>query len=138
MQSRNQISAARCDFAERFQFAAETLFSQITAHTSPEQFSQCQESLRQLKEELEAERQARGRFHFAAASGSLHHCVAQAYQVAQARLRFVAQLHQQALPLQRGITNQGIIVDVVDALQTSRDETDVGTDDSPFAEENGR
>jgi hypothetical protein len=138
MQPRNQISAAPCDFAERFQFAAEALFSQMTAHTSPEQFTQCQESLRQLKEELEAERKARGRFHFASQAGSLHHCVAQAYQVAQVRLRFVAQLHQQALPPQRLIRREGIIVDLAENLETSTEETDVGTDDSPFAEGNGR
>jgi hypothetical protein len=39
---------------------------------------------------------------------------------------------------QQGITREGIVVDLEERAQTSSQETDLGIDDSPFADWNGR
>jgi hypothetical protein len=47
---------------------------------------------------VEAELKAFGRLHYASASGSLHRCVAQAYDDAKAKLRLLSQLQQPPAP----------------------------------------
>jgi hypothetical protein len=98
MQSRNQYSASLCEFAERLRETADTLFSQVTDRTTPAQFNAAQQTLLERKQELEAELRARGRFHYASAAGSLHRCVAQVYEDAYTRLRFLSQLQQPPAP----------------------------------------
>jgi hypothetical protein len=94
MQARNQQSASLCEFAERLRETADGLFSQVTERTMPAQYTAAQQTLLERKQELEAELRARGRFHYASASGSLHRCVAQAYEDASTRLRLLSQLQQ--------------------------------------------
>jgi hypothetical protein len=98
MQSRNQYSASFCEFAERLRETADGLFSQVTERTTPAQFAASQQTLLERKKELEAELRARGRFHYASASGSLHRCVAQVYEDAYTRLRLLSQLQQPPAP----------------------------------------
>jgi DNA-binding GntR family transcriptional regulator len=94
MQSRNQYSPSLCEFAERLRETADGLFSQVTDRTTPAQFAAAQQTLLERKQELEAELRARGRFHYATASGSLHSCVPQVYEDAKTRLRLLSQLQQ--------------------------------------------
>ena len=94
MQARNQYSASFCEFAERLRETADGLFSQVTDRTSPAQFNAAQQTLLERKQELETELKTRGRFHYASAAGSLHRCVAQAYEDAKARLRLLSELQQ--------------------------------------------
>ena len=102
MQSRNQYSASLCEFAERLRETADGLFSQVNDRTTPAQFTAAQQTLLERKQALEAELRARGRFHYASATGSLHRCVAQAYEDAYTRLRLLSQLQQpQAPPARR-------------------------------------
>jgi hypothetical protein len=98
MQARNQQSASLCEFAERLRETADGLFSQVTERTMPAQYTAAQQTLLERKQELEAELRARGRFHYASASGSLHRCVAQAYKDASTRLRLLSQLQQPPAP----------------------------------------
>ena len=41
-------------------------------------------------------------------------------------------------PTQQVITSEGIVIDLEEKAQTSTEETDLGTEDSPFANWNGR
>jgi hypothetical protein len=95
MQSRNQSSASLCEFAERLRETADGLFSQVNDRTSPAQFAAAHETLLERKEQLEGELRARGRFHYASSSGSLHSCVPQVYEDAKTRLRLLSELQQQ-------------------------------------------
>ncbi len=98
MQSRNQSSASLCEFAERLRETAEVLFSQVTDRTTAAQFESAQQTLLERKLELETELRARGRFHYASSSGSLHRCVPQLYEDAKTRLRLLSQLQQPPAP----------------------------------------
>jgi hypothetical protein len=124
-----------CSFAFTYaQIIQQTIFSQITDRTTLEQFEAALHSLGELRKQFESQMDWS---HYPASQG-MHSCIRGVYTDAEFRLKHLAIMHQQALPPQRAITNRGIIVDVVDALQTSTEETDIGTDDSPFAEGNGR
>jgi hypothetical protein len=98
MQSRNQYSASLCELAKRLRETADGLFSQVNDRTTPAQFAAAQQTLLERKEALEAELRARGRFHYASASGSLHRCVPQVYEDAKTRLRLLSQLQQPLVP----------------------------------------
>jgi hypothetical protein len=98
MQPRNQHAASLCEFAERLRETAEVLFSQVNDRTTPAQFAAVQETLLERKEALEAELRARGRFHYAASSGSPHRCVPQVYEDAKTRLRLLSELQQPPAP----------------------------------------
>jgi hypothetical protein len=94
MQSLNQYSPSLCEFAERLRETADGLFSQVNERTTPAQFESAQQTLLERKEQLEAELRARGRFHYASSSGSLHRCVPQVYEDAKTRLRLLSELQQ--------------------------------------------
>jgi hypothetical protein len=98
MQSRNQYSASLCELAKRLRETADGLFSQVNDRTTPAQFAAAQQTLLERKEALEAELRARGRFHYASSSGSLHRCVPQVYEDAKTRLRLLSQLQQPLAP----------------------------------------
>jgi hypothetical protein len=124
-----------CSFAFTYaQIIEQTIFSRITEHTTPDQLATALQSLDELCQRFERQMDWS---HYPASQG-LHSCLWDVYTDAEFRLKNLAIMYQQASPFQRVITNQGIIVDVVDMLQTSTEETDVGTDDSPFDNWNGR
>jgi hypothetical protein len=116
------------------QIIQQTIFSRITDRTTPQQLEVALHSLRELRKQLEDQMDWS---HYPASQG-LHSCLRDVYTDAEYRLKNLAIMHQQASPFQRVITNQGIIVDIAEHLETSTDETDLGTDDSPFTTENGR
>jgi hypothetical protein len=93
MQSRNQQSASLCEFADRLERAATVLFSRISEHTSASQWEACRIALWSFYQELLGELKERGRFHYSSPAGSLHYCLAQAYQDAKAKLDILEQTH---------------------------------------------
>jgi hypothetical protein len=114
----------------------ETTFAKITPETTPEQFAAAQQALLRLCERFEAQLDL---FHYAAIRGS-HQCIRDVYEDARARLENLAIMQPQPKPpaAQRGITREGIVVDLAEQAQSSEKETDLGSDDSPFADWNGR
>jgi hypothetical protein len=119
-----------CPHARTFiQIAEQTIFSKITEHTRPDQFTTAQEILLQLCQRLEAQVDM---FHYPAATGD-HWCVRDVYEHAVLALAGLAALHQQAVPdppKQQLITREGIIIDLEEKIQTNRTETHLGTDDT--------
>jgi hypothetical protein len=131
-------SRPTCPHARTYiQISEQTIFAKITPATTPDQFTAAAEILCQLRDRIEAQVDM---FHYPAASGD-HWCVRDVYDHAVLALKGIAAMHQQEVAPpspQRLITREGIIVDLAEHLETSTEETDLGTDDSPFAEGNGR
>ena len=131
-------SRPTCPHARTYiQIAEQVIFSKITEHTRPDQFTTAEEILQQLCHRLEAQVDM---FHYPAATGD-HWCVRDVYDHAVLALAGLAAMHQQVVPeppRQQLISKTGVVIDLEDTIQTSTDDTDLGIDDSPFAEENGR
>jgi hypothetical protein len=127
-----------CPEARTFgQFIRETIFSNITGRTTPEQFEAAQYSLLTLYQRLEANLDP---FHYKAAVGT-HECIRDVYTDAAYRLKHRAIMHQEPLPepppKQQLITLSGVVIDLEEEYYTSREETDLGTDDdSPHPRRN--
>jgi hypothetical protein len=141
MSSRDWTLPARyplCAFADAFyRTARDSIFSQLTAVTTPEQFQAAQESLLLLREELEQDMPA---MHYGAQVDT-RRCVGDLYKEASARLRSLAVLHpvpQPPAPGQQLITREGIVIDLEEKIQTSTQETDLGTGDTPPDRRNTR
>jgi hypothetical protein len=119
-------SRSPCPHARTFiQIAEQTIFSKITEHTRPDQFSAAEEILLQLCQRLEAQVDM---FHYPAATGN-HWCVRDVYDHAVLALAGLAAMHQQAVPeppRQQLITRTGVVIDLEDTIQTSTEETDLG------------
>jgi hypothetical protein len=131
MQSRDRLAAPRCDLFERLLEIAEvSIFQQLPDAITPAQVQVALTSLWELRQELVAEAKA-NRFHFAAATGSRHRCADAAYQHACYRLKFLSQLPKGRQPAQQLITREGIVIDLEEKIQTSTQETDLGTEDTP-------
>jgi len=113
----------------------QTIFSQITPATMPDQFAAAQDSLKRLCERFEANLDL---FHYAGIRGS-HQCVRDVYEDARARLENLAIMQPPPPPpaAQQLITREGIVINREEKTQASTEETDVGTEDSPFADWNG-
>jgi hypothetical protein len=127
-----------CSAAFTFaQIVEQTVFAQISDRTTPEQFKLAQESLSQLCSELAA---TVDWDHYASSFGPIHSCVREVYDDAAARLRNLAIMQPPAPPppAQQLITGEGIVIDLEEKIQTNTEETDLGTDDSPFANWSGR
>jgi hypothetical protein len=131
-------SRSPCPHARTFiQIAEQTIFSKITEHTRPDQFSAAEEILLQLCQRLEAQVDM---FHYPAATGN-HWCVRDVYDHAVLALAGLAAMHQQAVPeppKQQLITKDGIVMDLEEKLQTNRTETHLGTDDTQPGNRNMR
>jgi hypothetical protein len=119
------------------QIAEQTIFNKITPATTAEQYAAAAEILRQLRDRLEAQVDM---FHYPAATGD-HWCVRDVYDHAVLALKGLSAMHQQEVsqpPRQQLISKSGAVIDLEDAIQTNTEDTDLGTDDSPFADWNGR
>jgi hypothetical protein len=122
-------SRQTCPHARTFiQIAEQTVFSKITAHTRPDQFSAAEEILQQLCQRLEAQ-VAGNMFHYPAATGD-HWCVRDVYDHAVLALAGLAAMHQQPPPpeppRQQLISRKGVVIDLEDTIQTSTDDTELG------------
>jgi hypothetical protein len=131
-------SQPTCPHARTFiQIAEQTIFSKITEHTRPDQFSAAEEILLQLCHRLEAQVDM---FHYPAATGD-HWCVWDVYDHAVLALKGLAAMHQPAVPQpprQQLITRTGVVIDLEDSIQTSADDTDLGIEGSPPDRRTGR
>ena len=123
-------SRPTCPHSRTFiQIAEQTIFNKITPQTTADQFTAAAEILRQLRDRLEAQVDM---FHYPAATGD-HWCVRDVYEHAVLALTGRAAMHQQegAQPPKRQLINRdGIVTDLEDKIQTNRDETHLGTDDT--------
>jgi hypothetical protein len=120
------------------QIAEQTIFAQLTDTTTQEQYQLAQESLRQLCSELAA---SVDWDHYPSSFGPIHSCVQDVYIDAAARLRNLAIMQPAPpppLPPPQRISREGIVSDREEKIQTSTEETDLGIEDSPFADWNGR
>jgi hypothetical protein len=127
-----------CPHARTFlQIADQTIFAKITPATTADQYTAAEEILRELCQRLEAQVDM---FHHPAATGD-HWCVRDVYDHAVLALKGLSAMHQQEVappPRQQLISREGIVIDLEDKIQTNTEDTDLGTDDSPFADWNGR
>jgi hypothetical protein len=114
----------------------QTIFAKITSDTTPDQFAAAQQSLLHLCQRFENNLDL---FHYASIRGS-HQCIRDVYEDARARLENLAIMHPKPQPpsVQQEITNEGIVINLEKRAQTSAEETDLGTNDSPFDNWNGR
>jgi hypothetical protein len=121
-----------CSHARAFaQLADQSIFQKVTDQTTPEQFEAAQYSLLQLCQRLEANMDL---FHYASVSGT-HQCVRDVYTEAAYRLKHLAIMQPEPLPepppKQQLITLSGVVIDLEEEYRTSREETDLGTEDDP-------
>jgi hypothetical protein len=137
-----QLSAGAppCLFADSFYAAVreDGIFRQLTPETTPAQFAAALEQLQVLRDELVQQVYP---MHYGSLVGR-HRCVDHLFREARARLGGM-KITQPAPkppppPKQQLITRDGIVRDVEEKIQTSTEETEVGTDDSPFDNWNGR
>jgi hypothetical protein len=131
-------SRSTCLHARTFiQIAEQTIFSKITEHTRPDQFTTAEEILQQLCHRLEAQVDM---FHYPAATGD-HWCVRDVYDHAVLALAGPAAMHQQAVPQpprQQLISRKGVVIDLEDTIQTSTDDTELGIEDTSPERRAGR
>jgi hypothetical protein len=126
-----------CSVAYTFaQIADQSIFAFITNRTTPEQFQTAQQSLLQLCQRLESQMDI---FHYPAATG-MHSCVRDIYTDAAFRLKNLEIMQEPAPPppTQQLISREGAVIDLEERVETSSEETDVGTDDSPFDDWNNQ
>jgi hypothetical protein len=120
-----------CSVAYTFaQIADQSIFAFITNRTTPEQFQTAQQSLLQLCQRLESQMDI---FHYPAATG-MHSCVRDIYTDAAFRLKNLEIMQEPAPPppTQQLLSREGAVIDLEERVEASSEETDVGTDDSPF------
>jgi hypothetical protein len=115
-----------CVFSDVFhRTAQDTIFSQLTDDTTPEQFEKAQANLLQMKQDLE---QGMLPMHYAAQFGS-HLCVAVLYKEASLRLRNLALLQPEPLPPVIGpqpLTPEDIVNNLENDLPTNPQDTLLG------------
>jgi hypothetical protein len=111
----------------------QTIFSQITPATTPDQFAAAQESLKQLCERFEAQLDL---FHYAGIRGS-HHCIRDVYEDARARLENLAIMQPPPKPAERQpLRTAADVLEALDATihlapdQTAADDADAFPDET--------
>jgi hypothetical protein len=120
-----------CGFAFTYaQIIEQTIFARINDRTTPQQYEAALQSLEALCQRFERQMDWS---HYPASHG-LHSCIRDVLTDAEFRLKNLLIMHQPPPPpaSQQLITREGIIIDVEEAIQSSIEETDLGTDDSPF------
>jgi hypothetical protein len=126
-----------CSAAFTFaQIVEQTIFARISDFTTPEQYKLAQQSLSQLCRELEARVDWD---HYGSSFGPIHSCVRDVYDDAAARLQNLAIMQPAPVPpTPQLISREGIVIDREEKIESSTEETDLGIDESPFADWNGR
>jgi hypothetical protein len=119
------------------QIVEQTIFAQISDRTTPEQFKLAEQSLSQLCNELAARVDWD---HYASSFGPIHSCVRDVYTDAASRLKNleIMKAPPPPPPAPQLITQEGVVINAEEKIQTSTEETDLGTDDGPFGNWNGR
>jgi hypothetical protein len=117
-----------------YRTAQDSIFSQLTEDTTPAQFEQAQTFLLLMKEELEMDMP---RMHYASHIGT-HVCVGMLYKEASLRLKNLAVLQPEPLPLETGpqpLSPEDIVNNLENDLPTDPQDTFLG--DEKEAEDNG-
>jgi hypothetical protein len=121
----------RCQLASMLTDIFETsILTRITDQTTPEQFRAAQHSLLLLYQRLEGQK---GWAHYSSPQGR-HTCVREAYTEAVYKLKNLAIMQPEIVPpaaKQQVITVEGVVIDLEEEYRTSREETDLGTEDTP-------
>jgi hypothetical protein len=126
-----------CSFAFTYaQIIEQTIFARITDRTTPQQFEAAQQSLLELCQRFESQMDWS---HFPAPQGR-HSCIRDVYTDAKFRLKnlLIMQPAAPPPPAQQLITREGIVIDLEEKIQTSTEETDLGTEDTPPDNRSGR
>jgi hypothetical protein len=108
-----------------YRTAQDSIFSQLTDDTTPAQFEQAQAYLLQMKEELEKDMP---HMHYASHLGT-HVCVGMLYKEAVLRLKNLAVLHPEPLPLEAGpqpLSPEDIVNNLENDLPTNPQDTLLG------------
>jgi hypothetical protein len=120
-----------CSPAKTFAVIADqTIFNQINGYTTQQQFQAALHNLKALCERMEAQLNV---FHYGQAYGMPHTCLRDIYTDAEFRLINLSTMHQTLhpqAPKPQVITSEGVVIDLEDKVQTNREETNLGTDDS--------
>lgn len=105
------------------------VLSQLSDLTLPEQFEAVQSNLILMKQELE---KLMPPFHFAAQYGT-HICLEEVFLEASNRLKFLAQLQAipSAAPERQRLTPEEVVNNLGSSLQTSTEDTYLGSDNDP-------
>jgi hypothetical protein len=115
-----------CLYANVFyRTAQDSIFAQLTDDTTPAQFAQAQTFLLLMKEELEKDMP---RLHYASHLDT-HGCVGVLYKEASLRLRNLAALQPEPLPLETGpqpLTPEDIVNNLENDLPTNPQDTLLG------------
>jgi hypothetical protein len=125
-----------CSFAFTYaQIIEQTILARINDRTTPQQYEAALQSLGALCQRFERQMDWS---HYPASHG-LHSCVRDVLTDAEFRLKNLSIMHQPPPPAkQQLITREGIVIDVEEAIQSSIEETDLGTEDTPPDTSNGR
>jgi hypothetical protein len=120
-----------CSFAFTYaQIIEQTIFARITDRTTPEQFQLAQQNLTLLCRELAAKVDWN---HYPSSSGPAHSCVRDVYADAAFRLKNLEIMQPPApAPAQQLITPDAVVINAEESIETSTEETGLGTEDSPF------
>jgi hypothetical protein len=108
-----------------YRTAQDSIFSQLTDDTTPAQFEQAQTFLLLMKEELEMDMP---RLHYAAQTGT-HVCVGMLYKEAVLRLKNLAVLQPEPIPLETGpqpLSPEDIVNNLENDLPTNPQDTLLG------------
>jgi hypothetical protein len=114
--------------------AVQTIFSQITPETTSQQFTAAEAALLALCKRYQAQVAQQGLFHYQAPFSGLHTCVADIYYDLSARLTNLAIMHQPPEApepaKQQLISREGAVIDLEERVETSSEETELGSEDS--------
>src|ERR687896_2072744 len=121
--------APLCVFSDSFYYSArDAVFRQLSKDSTKEQFQAALETLTQLRDELV---QTLYPMHYGALVGR-HRCVDHVFREARARLRSLEIMQPVPKPppppKQQLITREGVVMDLEEKIQTSIEQTDLGTD----------
>jgi hypothetical protein len=126
-----------CFYARTFaDIADKSIFSKVNEFTTKAQFDLALQNLKALAERLESHVDL---FHYPQAYGSPHSCVRDVFNDAEFRLKGLSIMHQKAEvpePKQQLITREGAVIDLEERVETNREETEFGTDDTSFDNRN--
>jgi hypothetical protein len=126
-----------CSFAFTYaQIIEQTIFARINDRTTPQQYKAALQSLEELCQRMERQMDWS---HYPASQG-MHSCIRDVLTDAEFRLKNLSIMHQPAPEPanQQVITVEGVIIDVEERVHTSSLETELGTDDAPPGNRNGR
>ena len=120
--------APLCTFSDSFyRTVREAIFQQVTKETTAAQWQAALERLELLRDELV---QSLYPMHYGSLVGR-HRCIDHVFREAVARLRsleIMQPVPKPPPPKQQLITREGVVRDLAEKIQTSTEQTDLGTD----------